>query len=120
MTGDAFPDLKSFVSAVKNAKILKVTPTIDSSIAYRSRTRNKESLLSLIRGYASYPEFRNEKTIESIYDGYRENSPMKMSIVLKLQDGTMRVMGGNTRMDAANHLGITPQVLLVTVPEPTI
>jgi hypothetical protein len=117
MSGDAFPTLESFVSAVKRAQIMKVPASIDSKISYRSRTRTKEDLLSLIRNYASYPEFRNEKTIEAIYDGFRENKPMKMPIVLKMPDGDMRIMGGNTRMDIANHLGITPQVILVEVPK---
>jgi hypothetical protein len=116
MTGDAFPTLQSFASAVSKAKILKVTDDIDRKISYRSHTKSKEALLSLIRGYASYPEFRNEKTIEAIYDGFKENKPMKMPIVLQFPDRTMRIMGGNTRMDVAKHLGITPQVLLVQVP----
>jgi hypothetical protein len=116
MTGDAFPTLQSFLSAASKAKILNVTPEIDRKIGYRSRTSSKEQLLSLIRGYASYPQFRNEKTIEAIYDGFRENKPMKMPIVLQLDSKTMRVMGGNTRMDVAQHLGITPQVLLIQVP----
>lgn len=119
LTGDAFPDLQSFITAVDNAKIISVTDSIDRKISYRSRTKSKESLLSLIKSYASYPQFRNEKTIDAIYDGYLKNKPMKMSLVLKLQDGSMRVMGGNTRMDVGQHLGITPKVLLVTVPKPT-
>jgi hypothetical protein len=117
MTGNAFPTLQSFLSAVDDAKILKVTPAIDSKIGYRSRTRSKEALLSLIRGYASYPQFRNEKTIEAIYDGFRDNKPMKMPLVLQMGPSSMRIMGGNTRMDVAIHLGITPQVLLVKVPQ---
>jgi hypothetical protein len=119
MTGDAFPTLQSFASAVSKAKILKVTDAIDRKISYRSHTRSKEALLSLIKGYASYPEFRNEKTIEAIYDGFKQNKPMKMPLVLQFPDGTMRIMGGNTRMDVAKHLGITPQALLVTVPGPS-
>jgi hypothetical protein len=116
MTGDAFPTLRSFSQAVSKAKVMDVTPAIDRKIAYRSHTGSKESLLSLIRGYASYPEFRNEKTIESIYDGFKENKPMKMPFVLRFPNGQLRVMGGNTRMDVANHLGVTPKVLVIDVP----
>jgi hypothetical protein len=117
MTGDAFPTLQSFVDSVHNAKVLVVTPEIDRKIQYRSHTQSKESLLSLIRGYASYPQYRNEKTIEAIYDGFKKNKPMKMPIVLLFPNGNMRIMGGNTRMDAARHLGINPHVLLVKIPE---
>jgi hypothetical protein len=116
MTGNAFPTLQSFLSAASKAKILKVTPEIDRKIGYRSHTKSKDQLLSLIRGYASYPQFRNENTIESIYDGFRENRPMKMPVVLQMDSKSMRIMGGNTRMDVAKHLGITPQVFLIEVP----
>lgn len=117
LTGDAFPTLQSFLRAASKAKVMKVTPSIDRKIEYRSRTTSKSALLSLIRGYASYPEFRNEETIQAIYDGFRSNAPMKMPIVLQFSDGRMRIMGGNTRMDVAQHSGVTPKVLLIDVPE---
>ena len=119
LTGNAFPTLESFLSAVNKAKVLKVTPAIDSRIQYRSRTRDKKSLISLIKNYASYPQYRNEKTIDAIYDGYRDNKPMKMPLVLKLQDGTMRVMGGNTRADIGMQLLGYYMAILVEVPEAT-
>lgn len=117
MTGDAFPTLQSFLAAAKKGKVLSVTDAIDRKIGYRSRTKNKKDLLSLIKGYASYPQYRNEKTIDSIYNGFETGSPMSMPVVLLFADGSMRIMGGNTRMDVATHLGVTPKVLLIKVPE---
>lgn len=117
LTGDAFPTFQSFLQAANRAKVIKVTPSIDRKIEYRSRTKSKSAILSLIRSYASYPEFRNEQTIEAIYDGFRNNAPMKMPIVLRFSNGRMRIMGGNTRMDIAQHYGVTPKVLLIDVPE---
>lgn len=116
LTNDAFPTFNDFKKAVDAAKVVTVDRSFNSKIAYRSNTRNQESLLSLIRGYASYPEFRNEKTIQAIYDGFDENKPMKMPLVLEMPDGSYRVMGGNTRMDIAFHKGVNPKVLLVKVP----
>lgn len=116
MTNNAFPTVESFKKAAKAAKVIKLTPSVDSKIAYRSRTRTKEQILNLIRGYASYPQFRNEKTIDNIYKAFEENKPMTMPIVLKMSDGSMRIMGGNTRADIAAQLGITPQAILVEVP----
>jgi hypothetical protein len=116
MTNNAFPTVDSFKKAAKAAKVIKLTPNVDSKIAYRSRTRTKEQILNLIRGYASYPQFRNEKTIDNIYKAFEENKPMTMPIVLKMPDGSMRIMGGNTRADIAAQLGITPQAILVEVP----
>ena len=101
---------------IKKAKTINLTPAVDRKIEYRSRTKSKEAIISLIKGYASYPEFRNEKTVEAIYQGYRDNKPMKMPFILKFSNGNLRIMSGNTRTDIAQHLGITPKGVLIEVP----
>ena len=115
LTNDAFPELEDFKKAVKAARVVEVTPSMDRKIQYRSGTKTKEQLLGLIRGYASYPEFRNEKTIDAIYQGFAYNKPMKMPFVVKFKNGDMRIMGGNTRMDVAFQMGINPKVLVIEV-----
>ena len=118
MTNNAFPDFQHFEKAVSEGKVVEVDKSLDRKIEYRSHTSNKEELLNLIRGYASYPKFRNEDTIQAIYDGFEDNSPMKMPLVLRFpRSGKLRIMGGNTRMDIARHLGINPKVIVVDVPE---
>lgn len=107
---DGFPD---FMKKVKQGKTMVVTPAIDRKISYRSHTRNYDALLSLIKSYRSYPEFRNEGTLQAIYDGFRNNAKMKMPMVLQFPSGRYRVLGGNTRMDIAMHLGINPKVIIV-------
>jgi hypothetical protein len=67
----------------------------------------------MIRRYRSYPEFRNEGTVQAIYDGFNNNSEMVLPIVIEYADGEREIFSGNTRMDIANHLGITPKVLLI-------
>jgi len=116
ITDDAFPAYDEFRKAMKSAKKLTVTKAINKNIAYRSNTRSQSALLSLIKSYRSYPEFRNEKTLQDIYDGFRENREMTCPIVLKFKDGSMRVMAGNTRMDVAFQLGINPVVILLKIP----
>jgi hypothetical protein len=116
MTGNAFPTLESFLDAAKKGKVITLTKEEDRKIQYRSHTQNKEELLALIKGYASYPQYRNEKTIESIYDGFKSNQKMSMPVVLQFKNGPKRIMGGNTRLDVAQHLGIQPKVLLIQVP----
>lgn len=116
MTGDVFPTLQSFLRAAASGKVISVTDSIDRKIQYRSRTKSREGIISLIKGYASYPQYRNEKTIDSIYKGFESNDPMSMPIVLQFPDGTMRIMGGNTRMDIAQHLGIIPKAFLIQIP----
>lgn len=117
MTGNAFPTVDDFIKAVKKGKIINITPAIDRSISYRSRTKSKDQIINLIRGYASYPEFRNEKTVEAIYQAFRDNKPMKMPFILKFPNGEMRIMSGNTRTDIAQQLGITPNGILIEVPQ---
>lgn len=117
LTGNAWPTVEDFKQSVAQASVKEVTPEFDRKIQYRSHTRNKEEVLGMIRGYASYPQFRNEQTIDAIYDGFKQNKPMKMPIVLEFSGGRYRVMGGNTRMDIAFQLGINPKVLIVKVPE---
>ncbi|NP_835620.1 hypothetical protein Rm378p033 [Rhodothermus phage RM378] len=114
---DPFPTFEDFKEAVKKAPRIIVTPELDKIIRNRSRTRTFDELLALIKTYRGYPKFRNEKTLQAIYDGFKNNKPMKMPIVLELPDGTLRVMSGNTRMDVAFQLGINPKVILVKVPD---
>jgi hypothetical protein len=115
-TNDAFPTVEDFKKAVKSAKVISLTPAIDRKIEYRSRTRSQSQLLSLIKSYRSYPEFRNEKTLQAIYDGFRDGKAMKYPFVLEFPDGRMRIMSGNTRTDVAIHSGITPKALLIKIP----
>jgi hypothetical protein len=118
---DFFNTLEEFLDATENGVVKTVTrndedndDTInDYKIEYRSRTTNKDSLLGLIKSYRSYPEFRNEKTVEAIYDGFKNNSPMEYPIVLKFPSGKYRILSGNTRMDVAFQLGINPKVLVI-------
>jgi hypothetical protein len=102
-----------FLSAIKNGEIVTITPSEDQDIDYRSGTTSYEELLDLIKSYRSYPEFRNEKTLKFIYDGFKTNQPMDLPIVIKSEDGYKRIFSGNTRMDVAFQLGINPKVLLI-------
>ena len=104
---------KEFITAANAGKAVTVTPSMNKKIAYRSNTSSKQMLLNLIRSYRSYPQFRNEKTIEVLYDRIGAGQSMTMPIVLKFKDGKMRVLGGNTRMDVAFQLGVNPTVLMV-------
>jgi len=106
-------DETDFLNSVKNGKVITVTPSDDQNIDYRSGTTSYEELLDLIQGYRSYPEFRNEKTLKAIYDGFKNNQVMDYPIVIEDKNGFRRVFSGNTRMDIAFQLGINPKVLLV-------
>ena len=106
-------DEEDFLNAIKNSKIVTITPSEDQSIDYRSRTESYEELLDLIQSYKSYPQFRNEETIKAIYDGFKNNQSMDYPIVIEDKDGSRRIFSGNTRMDVAFQLGVNPKVLLI-------
>lgn len=103
---------EDFLTAVKNGKIVTITPNEDQNIYYRSGTTSYKELLNLIQGYRSYPEFRNEKTLKDIYYGFKNNQTMDYPIVIE-DENNRRVFSGNTRMDIAFQLGINPKVLLI-------
>lgn len=103
--GDPFPTAQDFVAAVRNSKVAQISRSLDRMVGYRSGTRTKESLISLLKSYRSWPEFRNEKTVDAIYDGFENNSPMEMPIILK-HKGNMRIFSGNTRADIAFQLDL--------------
>jgi hypothetical protein len=114
MKGNEFWDNEEeFLNAVKNGKIVTITPSEDQDIDYRSGTESYEELLDLIKSYRSYPEFRNEETLKAIYDGFKNNQSMDYPIVIEDEEGYRRVFSGNTRMDIAFQLGINPKVLLI-------
>ena len=114
-TDNVWPDLESFLDAANSASVVEVDSAMDRRISYRSGTKSFDQLHNLIKSYRSYPEFRNEKTLRAIYDGFAQNKPMKMPIVLRWPSGKMRVLGGNTRMDVAFQMGIKPKVLMMEV-----
>ena len=109
-----FHSLQEFLKAAEEGEVVELTKEMDSKIAYRSHTRSKTQLLNLIRSYRSYPEFRNEKTIETLYERIGNEETMTMPIVLKFKNGSMRVLGGNTRMDVAFQLNKKPKVLVIS------
>lgn len=110
---DFFDSFGEFRSAVKSGKVQVIDRNKDKDIQYRSRTKTKSELLNLIRTYRSYPQFRNELTIDNLYDGFENNKPMEMPIVIEFKNKKRRIMAGNTRMDVAFMLKINPKVLII-------
>lgn len=110
---DFFDSFEEFMEACENGEVVEINENEDRQISYRSRTESPKELFNLITGYTSYPEFRNETTLRAIYDGFKNNKPMTMPIVIEFSNLRRRVFSGNTRMDAAFQLGINPKVLLI-------
>lgn len=90
----------------------EITPERDAKMSNRTHTRSKESLINVIKNYRSYPKFRNEETVQNLYDRFSENMEMDMPIIMQYRGGSEAVMAGNTRMDVAFQLGINPKVIV--------
>ena len=110
-----FKNEAEFLEAAKNGTVMTLDAATDRKIEYRSHTKSKEQLLSLIKGYRSYPEFRNEDTIENLYKRIGGGMSMTMPLVLRYSNGRMRVLAGNTRLDVAFQLKKTPKVLVLDI-----
>lgn len=110
-----FPNKETFIKAVKTARKIQVNPSLDAKIDYRTHCPTIDCLMSLIKGYRSYPKYRNENTIQAMANAFDNNKPMKMAIVLQYSNAHFRVMGGNTRMNMAFIKGINPVVLMIDI-----
>jgi hypothetical protein len=112
--GNIFPTFEIFVQACKKGHPLEVTEALDGRIQNRSHTGSQQELLAMISQYRSYPEFRNEKTVQNLYDRMENGGDLDMPILLKKRhSNNVRVMSGNTRMDVAFQCGVNPSCLVV-------
>jgi hypothetical protein len=116
LKGNAYFDsIEEFEAACEDAEVIDVDNALDSKIAYRSRTSSHTQLLNLIKSYRSYPEFRNEKTLQNLYDRISLGETMTMPLVLEFADGSLRVLAGNTRADVAMQLHGSYKALKIKV-----
>jgi len=116
--GDIFPTFIHFLSAAREGRVVKVTRKMDRLIGNRSGTGDMKDLLSLIKSYRSYPKYRNERTLADLENKIKGKSEVSVPIVLLFDDGRMRIMGGNTRMDIGFWYADAVPVLMVKVPKP--
>lgn len=116
LLGNPFPTVGDFLKAIKNPHTELIDSEKDKRIAYRSRCTDMETLRALVSSYRSWPEFRNDKTLNAIVEGFTQNHKMEMPIVLERDNGSRRIFSGNTRMDIAYMLKVTPQVIILRIP----
>jgi hypothetical protein len=116
LLGNPFPTVESFLEAVRNPFTEVITREADQKIQNRSRCPDMQSLRALVSRYRSWPEFRNDETLNAIVDGFKNSRKMDMPIVLERNDFSRRVFSGNTRMDIAFMFGISPDVIILRVP----
>lgn len=112
--GDLWPTLDDFTHAVNNAIVKSLSKEDDFRVENRSHTKNMIDLVNLVSTYQSWPEFRNMETLTDMIMRFKENNPMTMPIILSENDNFF-IMSGNTKLDIAFMMGITPRVLIINV-----
>lgn len=110
-----FDSEEEFIDAVKSGDIVEITPKMDMKISNRSRTETFDDLHNLIKGYASYPKYRNEETLRDLYKKLGNGKPVDYPIVTRDNKGNMTVFSGNTRMDIAFQMKINPKVVVIDI-----
>lgn len=103
-----FDTFEDFVSALKSARVISLTPEHDRNIMNRSHTSSIDSLKSLVGGY------NMPRDVDRIVQGYQTDAAIPYPIVLKGSKGEW-IMAGNTRLDTAFIMGLQPKVLYVDV-----
>jgi hypothetical protein len=81
-----------------------------------------KQLLSLIKTYRSYPQYRNEDTLNAMKDAMLTGKPMDMPIIVRERNNKDigkhdRVFAGNTRMDMAFMHGLKVKALIIFLPD---
>ena len=126
---DVFPTVESFLKAAKEGIVRTITKGHDYYITNRSHTRNMKELLNLIKTYRSYPQYRNEDTLNAMKEAMLSGKPMDMPIIVRpmaesendikeIASGKRdRIFAGNTRMDMAFMHGIEPKALIIFLPK---
>lgn len=120
--GNVFPTVKSFLDACKKGIVREITKNHDYYIANRSHTKSMKQLLSLIKTYRSYPQYRNEDTLNAMKEAMLSGKPMDMPIIVRERNTKDigkhdRVFAGNTRMDMAFMHGLKVKALIIFLPK---
>lgn len=109
-----FASEQDFIQAVQNAEIRKIDKSTDKRIGNRSHTTTFDELHDLIKMYRSYPKYRNEESLRDMYKRFGNNQPMDMPIIFD-DNGELEIFSGNTRMDIAFQMGITPKAMIINI-----
>jgi hypothetical protein len=95
--------------AAGEGPIVEMTPAMWSTMENTDswETDSIEKAVELARLY--------DKNIRSVIQGFGQGV-MQVPMALSFEDGSVRLIGGNTRLMTCRAFGVTPKVLLVRVP----
>ncbi len=101
-------DTETLASAFKHGKLV----TLSDSDWSRLENTDSYNIVNLDEARKLAGEY--DRDIESILQALGAQKDLPAPIILELEDGTLTLVGGNTRLMAARALGISPKVLWMT------
>jgi len=104
-------DTQDLLDAFKNAKSIML------SSSDWARLENTDSWEIESLSDARIKAELYERDIDSIIDGFNAGNEMIMPLILERGDGSLVLVGGNTRLMVAKALNIQPRVLKINVPK---
>lgn len=103
-----FDNFNHFKHSLQNSQIIPVTKQLVGQVEHLTSVRSLDELRNMVSGYV------RPRDVQSIVQGFENNDPIPYPIILNGTNG-MHIMAGNTRINAARVLGITPKALIVDV-----
>ena len=101
-----FDSMEEFQQALDQAPIVKIDQLSD--VNNLTKNRSLDDIKQMVGGY------QMPRDVDRIVQGYENNVPLPLPIILKGNDG-LWIMAGNTRQSTARVLGIDPRALLVDI-----
>lgn len=101
-----FDSMEQFQQALYQADIVNIDTL--GNVNNLTKNRTLDDIKHMVGGY------QMPRDVDRIVQGYENNVPLPLPIILKGNDG-LWIMAGNTRQSTARVLGIKPQALLVDI-----
>lgn len=103
-----FGTKQDFKQSLQSAQVIPITDQLANQVEHLTSVQTLDQLRDMVSGYV------RPRDVDQIVNGFENNDPIPYPIILKGSNG-IHIMAGNTRINAARVLGITPKALLVDV-----
>lgn len=103
-----FEDEDHYTDELKNGTIITVDDETWDEVVHLSTAHSLDELRDIVSGYV------HPRDIDRIIHGFQNNVEMPLPVMLKGHNG-MFIMSGNTRLNVARLMGVTPKAIVVDV-----
>jgi len=105
-----FPTFESYKHSIENGEVVELSDDRWDEIENLSKNSSLDSINDMVNGYTV------PRDVERIKQGIENDSKIPYPVILKGTNG-YHIMSGNTRINTARVLGVTPKVLILDVSE---